>query len=64
MVSCDTDDYGAHFGYTRNTVVRIHLRAVLAICAQRERERERRLNKFQYSVIVSILKSINSNISS
>jgi hypothetical protein len=40
LKSYDTDAYGAQCRQTRNAVARIHQRAMLEICAQRERERE------------------------
>jgi len=47
MVSYGTDVCCAHCGYTQNAVVGIRVKAVglLAICAQREREREKYFSK-------------------
>jgi hypothetical protein len=37
--------YGPHCGHSRRAAVRIRLKAILAICAQRQSERERDFNK-------------------
>jgi hypothetical protein len=40
MVNYGTDAFGADCGHTMSAVVRIHLRAIIAICAQREKSQQ------------------------
>jgi hypothetical protein len=58
VVSYGTDAYGAYSDHTRSTMVRIHERAILAICIRK---------RYQYVVIRTyslIVKSVNSSMSS
>jgi len=60
LVNYDTNAYGTPCGHTRSAVAGINVRALLAICAKNEKY----FSKLYCVVAVSLVKSVNSNMSS